>query len=168
MFNLSLRSIPDGFYSERTIPDCLDRLSARFDDQASDENPRPGQLRILGSIDGNLVSLRVAEPSTHPLLARRFNGRFATLDGKTVLAGYFSVDPILTTFIRAWLFMVLFCGIVFVTDLVIGTQKLAHRELAVVLWGIFVVLYGIVVYMSNRSAEDDIRTIRREIETALN
>jgi len=167
MLNISLRSIPDGFFSERTIPDCIDRLSARFDDSAPDEDPRPNQLRVIGTIDGNHVSLRVAEPLTHPLLTRRFNGRFATLDGKTVLAGHFSVDPMITTIVRSWLFMVLFSGIVFITDLVIGTQKLAHREIAVVVWGIFVVLYGIVVYMSNRSAEDDMRTIRREIETAL-
>lgn len=167
MLNFSLRSIPDGFFSERSVPDCIDRLSARFDDSIPGEEARPKELRVTGAINGNLVTLRVAAPSTHPLLARRFNGRLATLDGKTVLAGHFSVDPLVTTFVRAWLFMVLFCGIVFITDLVIGTQKLVHRELAFAFWAIFVVLYGFVVYMSNRSAETDIRTIRREIETAL-
>lgn len=167
MLNISLRSIPDGFYSERSIPDCIDRLTARIDGAVPEAETRPKELSVTGGIDGNRVSLRLAAPSTHPLLARRFSGRFATLDDKTVLAGYFSVDPWITTYIRAWLFVVISCGIIFITDLVIGTQKLVTREAAVAVWGVFVVLYAVVMYMANRTAEADMRIIRNEIRAAL-
>src|SRR3569833_544667 len=157
MLNISLRSIPDGFYSDRSIPDCIDRLSARIEGGDSPDDSSPTHLRITGSIDGNRVSLRVASPPTPLMFARRFNGRFATLDDKTVLAGHYSVEPWIMTCIQAWLFMVIFTGLVFITDLVIGTQKLAHREAAIAVWGVFVFLFMFVIYISNRSVDADLR-----------
>lgn len=165
--NITLRSQPAYFESERPIDECVDRLSARIDAFSPSDPARQYERRVSGVIDGDRVRLRVATPYTHNPFARSFHGRFGRRDGKTVLSGRFSVDAWLRACIAAWLFLAGFAGIVFLADLAIGTQKLSTRVGMVVFYVVVVLLYGFVMNSLNRIADADAELIRQEIEAAL-
>jgi hypothetical protein len=165
--NLALRSVPASFESDRTIADCVERLTFRIDEFAVANTPAQHQRRVTGLIDGNRVRLHVITPFSGNIFARTFYGRFDRQDGKTVLIGRFSVDPWVETCVRAWLFLVGFAGFIFIADLAIGTQKLAARAGVLVVYAAVLLLYAFLMNYSNKWAKVDIKLIADEIRAAL-
>lgn len=167
MINISLRPVSAAFETNRTISDCIERLTFSVDDFAVAQTARQHERRVTGMIEGDRVSLRVITPFSRNVFARRFNGHFEMQEGKTVLVGRFAVEPWVSTSISAWIFLVGFSGIIFVADLAVGTQKLSTRIGMIVIYAIFVSLYAFVMNYSNKWSDDDIAMMRQEIEAAL-
>jgi hypothetical protein len=167
MPNISLRPVAAAFETNRTVADCVERLTFRVDDFAVADTARQHERRMTGTIDGDRVSLRVVTPFTRNVFARHFNGHFEIREGKTVLVGRFAAEPWVSRSINAWIFLVGFSGIIFLADLAIGTQKLSTRIGMLAIYAIFVGLYAYVMNYSNKWSETDIALMREEIEAAL-